>query len=487
MRIPSKSIVAVQAQRVENTDLQANIVFKRSSGICNNLDHCRSWSDVFWSSLTVLIVCVWVSVHPNVSGRRDSSATIFWRKMGLMAFSLMFPELMVWWATQQWYAARKLCERYRDKGWTKTHAFFSIMGGFALYDGEEFIAIIRPSQPLALGLDGQGATLVENAESIGRIPEREINDHSSSDGLSKLVVVLQTTWFITQLLARWVQDLPATEIEIMTLGFAILNVIIYFLWWYKPQGVDCYIRVQRSHSGSSRACEASKEFDSIQAKEPEDLESPLDTLETTTRAESPRTPYPKSWSTNGAKAWYQTFFEPEGTYALLSASVPFKQALLILGYLLFAPLTPAIEILLRPWRDVRTFSRERIPSFEDAGQDLAPPRKLDRFFTGTVAAAFGAVHCIAWHLEFPSEQEKNLWISSSLIVSLVPVGMVVTMEGSHFGSRIALVVYSLTYSFALIAYTMARLYLILESFLALRDLPQGALETVQWTNFIPHI
>ncbi|KIK67112.1 hypothetical protein GYMLUDRAFT_37148 [Collybiopsis luxurians FD-317 M1] len=45
------------------------------------------------------------------------------------------------------------------------------------------------------------------------------------------------TWFVVQLLARWARRLPVTQLETMTVAYAALNVLTYFFWWSKPQGV----------------------------------------------------------------------------------------------------------------------------------------------------------------------------------------------------------------------------------------------------------
>ena len=70
------------------------------------------------------------------------------------------------------------------------------------------------------------------------VTESEILDKSKGDGLGKLVTVLQTTWFIVQYLERWVSHQPRTQIEVMTLAYATINVIIYILWWDKPLNIQ---------------------------------------------------------------------------------------------------------------------------------------------------------------------------------------------------------------------------------------------------------
>jgi hypothetical protein len=62
--------------------------------------------------------------------------------------------------------------------------------------------------------------------------EKEIRDRSKGDALAKLIVVLQTLWFIAQYLGRWFDHLPRTQLEVMTLAYAALAVAVYRLWWH---------------------------------------------------------------------------------------------------------------------------------------------------------------------------------------------------------------------------------------------------------------
>lgn len=62
-----------------------------------------------------------------------------------------------------------------------------------------------------------------------KVSEKEIQDRSKSDGLSKALVVVQTTWFIAQCISRKVQGFTITEIELVTVAFAFLNGILNVL------------------------------------------------------------------------------------------------------------------------------------------------------------------------------------------------------------------------------------------------------------------
>ena len=71
----------------------------------------------------------------------------------------------------------------------------------------------------------------------------EIEDRSKADGFSKTIALGQTLWFVAQCLARPAQHLDLTLVELLTLSLAILNGIMYFLWWHKPLDVRCPVRV----------------------------------------------------------------------------------------------------------------------------------------------------------------------------------------------------------------------------------------------------
>jgi len=70
------------------------------------------------------------------------------------------------------------------------------------------------------------------------VTESEILDKSKSDPLGKLFTVLQTAWFIVQYLERWITRQPRTQLEVMTLAYAALNILTYALWWEKPLNIQ---------------------------------------------------------------------------------------------------------------------------------------------------------------------------------------------------------------------------------------------------------
>ncbi|KIJ63939.1 hypothetical protein HYDPIDRAFT_112418 [Hydnomerulius pinastri MD-312] len=143
-------------------------------------------------------------------------------------------------------------EQYRvarnsNRQWTTTHGFFVNMGGFhGCRDG-------KPVRPL-------GGDEVEELVKAGELippTETEIKGLGQADVLSKGFTIIQTLWFIIQCIARRVDGLPITQLEVMTLAYTTITIAMYAFWWHKPLNVNCPVRITVkstdplvSHSGS---------------------------------------------------------------------------------------------------------------------------------------------------------------------------------------------------------------------------------------------
>jgi hypothetical protein len=132
-----------------------------------------------------------------------------------------------------------------------------VMGGFYKRDGpldhwgrltvESFPEMLkRDAPPSEVSREDEPSTDPTTLPTPGDCPsefrilvtESEILDKSKGDGLGKLFTLLQTTWFIVQYLERWVAYQPRTQLEVMTLAYAALNILVYALWWDKPLNIQ---------------------------------------------------------------------------------------------------------------------------------------------------------------------------------------------------------------------------------------------------------
>ncbi|KZP14052.1 hypothetical protein FIBSPDRAFT_921454 [Athelia psychrophila] len=123
--------------------------------------------------------------------------------------------------------ARKL-----DLSWTITHGFLMTMGGFHSYRGGQ------PTCPL----DVRSVLALVRSRSLAPPTSVELRDRSKGDALSKTIAILQTLWFVAQCIARRVENLAITNLEIVTLAYTAITVAMYTAWWHKPLNMHCPVR-----------------------------------------------------------------------------------------------------------------------------------------------------------------------------------------------------------------------------------------------------
>ncbi|KAJ7130480.1 hypothetical protein C8R44DRAFT_614235, partial [Mycena epipterygia] len=199
--------------------------FRAPVDSCDDINNCRRLFDIIWGCVTTIFACTWVSVHPNVPPPNQGRLQLFWWRLKMMLIAVIAPELMVGFAARQFFAAQRFS---KEKGLpiTLTHGFFISMGGFVSRKRHPIVTIKQ---------------LTENAEYMSAIHDVEaedISDKSKGDAFTKGIALLQGLWFGTQCLARLHQHLPITQLEVATLAFAVVNILIWSLWWAKPLGVN---------------------------------------------------------------------------------------------------------------------------------------------------------------------------------------------------------------------------------------------------------
>ena len=141
----------------------------------------------------------------------------------------------------------------------------------------------------------------------------------------------------------------------------------------------------------------------------------------------------------------------------------------------------------------------------DEGQMCAPPFFADvededwivmgpisaiAFLIGTI---FGAIHLIGWNFFFHFHTERIVWRVASIMTTVIPaigfIGVIVDVtrvKDDTFLSKLSEFILILS-AMPIPLYFPMRFILLVEALISLRDLPQGALEVVEWTLFIPHI
>jgi hypothetical protein len=303
-----------------------------------------------------------------------------------------------------------------------------------------------------------------------KIIKEEIEDRSKGDLLSKGIVLIQTGWFILQLIARAIQHLPITELEPVALAFAILNFTTYGVWWNKPLDVQCPVVVIEVAEDVNEP--AAPEIDQCSVTPPEE---PPGSLHGTQPA------------------------LPRGLFTLShSRSISVKE---VVKHVFEAVSDVFLNLVYTGDSQVEVYfvDMQRVPTFYwgiDLGDELYWTfQRSVNGFSILVATVLGAIHCIAWSFQMPGEVERMLWRIAAAYTTVSPLPFATMMGGFNLTPeaplchtmRHCLLLRQLIILGPPLLYIAARMTLLAQAFALLRALPAGAYATVRWTTFIPHI
>ncbi|KAF8660448.1 hypothetical protein AX16_001628 [Volvariella volvacea WC 439] len=427
----------------------------------------RTIYDILYSCIGVILLCTYISIHHNIPDQNDSWAKVTWIKIRTTLYALLAPEVVIMWAIRQRIMAGRIAEENKHRGWTKTHGFFVQMGGLMQHvgggqGGYQIVGTTTGRKDMTV--DWKGIK-------IPRIPEKEIMDHGKGDILAKAIVLLQTTWFVAQCIARRFQGLVLTEIELVTLAFAALNGITYGLWWNKPLNIGYPIYFDENGNRVDGPEERKREG----------------------------AWHDRIWA--GVKGWLSGWREGGRGYQPLNEGDSDQRG--VMKTLLMNTIIIPFKAIFLPLRDMMQEEGEtnRLTSVHPfyAAEMDGEAQQLAVIYGSLIGVLFGGIHLIGWDFQFPTTTELWLWRTSSLILTIIPLGFVLSYTFSLAYGRTSSSFMEGVYKVIAVAfayphiflgpplYCAARIALLFLAFFTLRDLPDSAYRNVQWTEFVPHI
>ncbi|KAF8657421.1 hypothetical protein AX16_002218 [Volvariella volvacea WC 439] len=445
----------------------------------------RTIFDILYSCIGVILLCTYISIHHNIPDQDDSRAKVMWKKVRTTLYALVAPEMVIMWAIRQWMMAGEIAKENKDRGWTRTHGFFVQMGGLMQRVEVEGEVSYRVA----------GVTTRENrfvdwsSMKIPHIPKKEIEDHGKGDFLAKAIVVLQTTWFVAQCVARNVQGLVLTELELVTLAFATLNVVTYVLWWDKPLNIGYPIYFDedgnRVDGPSALVDTLGKGADS---KEGSDNGSESgDGSEGEVRGVW----YKRIWVCimAGCAQACQSIWESMKD-GWRESKEKYGMATVIVAPFL-AVFGPLWNMIMEEGESNKTTS---VDPFYAAYLDDSE-RYLAIVYGSLIGVVFGAIHLIGWNFRFPTTTELWLWRGSSLVLTVIPLNFLIGYAVDILYKRLEFealnyiggVILYPTVFLGPLFYFAARIILLFIAFATLRSLPDSAYQNVRWTEYLPHI
>ena len=144
------------------------------------------------------------------------------------------PEAILMIAVDDFFQARSLLGHLVTHGgeeWTLVHAEFAVAKGIRVKSPDSDEIMPMGNKPLKKAVE---SGLIKRPP----ISKEELKSRSKSDGIVKLIALVQITWFGIQALFRAIQHLQVTPLEIMTVAFFVLAVLIYAFYWNRPQDIE---------------------------------------------------------------------------------------------------------------------------------------------------------------------------------------------------------------------------------------------------------
>ncbi|CAA7268754.1 unnamed protein product [Cyclocybe aegerita] len=495
---------------------------------CTCPDTRTIWN-VIWSCFSTIFICTWLSVHPNVPGPQESPWAIRGRRLKLMIWAFIGPELFIIWAYRQRFMAKKIAEKYRSRGWTIAHGFFLVMGGFHLYDCEKDLGVLSVQR---------FNSLIESntIDFPSALTREDIEDKSKADGLSKGITIIQTSWFVLQCIARGVQKLPLTELEVVTLALASLNALIYGLWWNKPLDVQRCLKI--TLKASSTAIEQPIKSNPDQVIEDGDRNLIYAPISADLKKNTPASPSAQDqdartghenvarsrisrmhnsltlWVKVTRQEFYDYRMNERRRRELRAERLTFTRFILhrVIAELFIIPIS---ELTEGEFQIPEGF--DRVTNYYhgvETLEDLHAIRPSILLWVGiAISAVFGAIHCIAWGFSFPSKIQRDLWRAMSLAVIASPLvffcvpslySALLKPSVAEFVERwrsrrgVAAFFYRCVGNLpgvleVLVRYISASIYIAARvgllgiALASLGDLPPDTLRDVDWVDFLPHL
>lgn len=397
----------------------------------------RGTIDVIWACLLVLVTCTWTVVHVNLPAPDESYWSTFVRKARWAAFALYAPEAITLAAACQRQSALESVALMQDLGvthWTVVHGFFCDSGGF----------ILRPpdTPPFPINTRALHYLIKEKYLEAPLLEKKDICDRSKADRFAKAFACVQSAYMICQSIARPIQQLDLSCLELVTDAFVMCTAVSYYFWMDKPLGVESAVPLSMATPMATVLKNAGDLAKDVYANTPMDF------------VEQP------GWSVWKRRRWFRRF-----------------------GGLAARPI-------------------QRIPN-----DFVEPPFTLKLAIPlWLTTVLYAAIHVSGWNYDFPTVVEQYIWRCASLVllVVLFAWGIVEVLSvkpGFNFTLTLLGIwekrstkdtcfrrwAVDLPATVSALTYFVARTILVGEALASLRLMPSTVYQTVNWTNFWPHV
>jgi hypothetical protein len=155
-------------------------------------------------------------------------------------------------------------------------------------------------------------------------------------------------------------------------------------------------------------------------------------------------------------------------------------ALVCYGFWWHAPFDVQVPVIVNATPKFDSAARDAIS--RSSFPEYLPESWAQYLIFSVCCAIYSLPHFLAWNAQFPTKVELYLWRVSCVSCSVLPFILMVVYNLWEKLRRFPL---ALTL-FVMVIYAIARLYLLVESFVILRAVPPDVYTAVPWSEYIPH-
>lgn len=233
----------------------------------------RSTWDILWPCLTTIFACTWTILHFNVWPRNMSSRQVWLSQLRTGIIAILTPELIFWVAAQQGTAVKRLrkacnvAQKERDSAvaelrlwlsehtrpleqaqdlphidlhpvnteWSLPQCFCIVSNGLAIQTQDKWIYTVQ--------FMAMKAFIQAGIFHCSDFRDQDIDDRAKADPFAKGFAILQSTWLLCNIIARWAANLPVSPIELSTVAYVVCGVLVYAAHWHKPKNMSTPIKI----------------------------------------------------------------------------------------------------------------------------------------------------------------------------------------------------------------------------------------------------
>lgn len=497
-----------------------------------------TWRLLFSCTITMCL-CLWVSIHEDVELNRNSKKRLL-SKIGLVIFGVLAPEKILFSATSQLLDAKHARKKWDEKVGVLMGPYqscFGLEGGFFLCMGGFTLG-----KPDCFGHHPRAITRKEfellTLDELSVPPELNRSffaERGKSNALAKLLTAFQVLGMFIEFGFRQATGLPVTILEIHVIVHVLRTAALYGLYWYKPQGVLEPIPIIKhaelngvlafvyhgpvvmgvlktgslsgNNATSGPACLDAESWyitsntPNYRRSVPDQFKNAvtLDTSHSRSQPQSHEVDQPQPLEKQKAQpAQVNLELSPGETlyigtgFLVKNCEVRGGETVTLNPDNIEAMSCQAVHIRTGAAKEntfIQLNRESREPGCEDQTKESSPwgMAKLRRLpiLTLVILPALDAVtYCLAWNNFYPTQIEQSLWRLSCISLIMFPL---VGMFTLHYERASKLVVVVLQIVAYLCVYIFCNKFLLIEAFISVRRLPEGAYQIVPWENIWPHL